>query len=299
MVAKRLFLTFLSLILGSGLAHASHRILAIQSFRVQPYEQALRGFMSVCQADIKRVVLSEPERGGVAEIIDETQPDLILAIGADALSRVRHIKDIPIVYMMVLNPHALVTRGGNVTGVSMNISQEAQLSVLSEILPHARNVGLLYDPKRTGYLVRQAERAAQKTLFSLTIRKISRSKDVPTVLMGIKDDIDVFWMLPDITLVTPETVESMVLFSLENKIPILTFSKKYLELGAFISIGIDPLDIGIQAGEMANRILRDDNRTQPRPVDARKAVVYINSRIAKKLGIALDEQVVQKFRVIR
>ena len=40
------------------------------------------------------------------------------------------------------------------------------------------------------------------------------------------------------------------LFFLENKIPILTFAEKYVEIGALISIGIDVFDMGRQAGEI-------------------------------------------------
>ncbi|MFZ2948374.1 MAG: ABC transporter substrate binding protein, partial [Desulfuromonadaceae bacterium] len=82
---------------------------------------------------------------------------------------------------------------------------------------------------------------------------------------------DLFWMLPDITVITPETAEAILLFSLENNIPILTFSEKYLERGAMLSIGIDPFDIGRQAGEMAQTLFSSGESA--RHVEARKALV--------------------------
>ena len=107
-------------------------------------------------------------------------------------------------------------------------------------------------------------------------------------------------MLPDITVVTPETVESMLLFSMENNIPILAFSEKYLELGAMLAIGIDPFDIGSQAGEMAQNIFAGgNNKKEDRHIDARKALVSVNLGIARKLGIAIDQKVLRGVKVLR
>ena len=104
----------------------------------------------------------------------------------------------------------------------------------------------------------------------------------------MKEKIDVFWMLPDITVITPETVEFLLLFSFKNRIPLLAFSEKYLELGAFMSTGIDPFDMGAQAGEMANKILSGRQIKNVHQVLARKVVVSTNLMIAGKLGINLS-----------
>ena len=105
-------------------------------------------------------------------------------------------------------------------------------------------------------------------------------------------------MLPDLTVITPETIEFVLLFSLENKIPILAFSEKYVELGALMSVGIDAFDIGIQAGEMAEKILSGRDIMNARHVDARKAVISINLKVAKTLGIPIDEKIIRKARII-
>lgn len=105
-------------------------------------------------------------------------------------------------------------------------------------------------------------------------------------------------MLPDLTVITPETVEFPLLFSLENKIPILTFSDKYVESGAFMSVNIDPFDIGRQAGEMAAAVSRSRGIKQARRVEARKGTISINMTVARKLGIDIDEEIIKDARVI-
>ena len=92
-------------------------------------------------------------------------------------------------------------------------------------------------------------------------------------------------MLPDLTVLTPETVEYLLLFSLEQEVPVLTFSDKYLEMGGLLSIGVDPYDMGRQAGELGRRILSAPKARQSDFVFARKGLVTINSTVARKLGI--------------
>ncbi len=115
----------------------------------------------------------------------------------------------------------------------------------------------------------------------------------------MKGKIDAFWMLPDLTVITPETVEYLLLFSLENTVPILTFAQKYVELGALLCVGIDAFDIGAQAGEMAEKILSGRDVKDVQWVDARKAVISINLKVARKLGITIDEKVIMKARIIK
>jgi putative ABC transport system substrate-binding protein len=114
----------------------------------------------------------------------------------------------------------------------------------------------------------------------------------------MKGKADLFWMLPDATVITPETVESILLLSLDYKIPILTFSEKYLELGAMLSIGVDPFDIGCQAGEMARKIFSGASG-DAQHADARKALVAVNMKIAGKLGITFDQRIIRTLKVMQ
>lgn len=295
---KNLFITLLLLIFCHGLAEAGQEIVVIQSLRVKPYDEAIEGFKSVCNSKIKRLVVSELERADVVEKISKIRPDIVIAVGMDALSRVKKIKNIPVVYLMVLNPPSILPGNKNITGVSMKIPQEKQLIALLNALPDIKNIGLLYDPDRTGHFVKKAQAAAKKIGIKLIAKEIHSSRDVPSLVMNMKGKIDLFWMLPDLTVVTPETVEFLLLFSLENRVPLLTFSEKYVPLGALMSIGIDAFDMGRQAGEMAKKILSGRDIQNVQRVDARKAVVSINLKVAKKLEITIDKKIISNARII-
>ncbi len=275
-------------------------IIAVQSINIKPYNDALRGFESACDCKVKQIFVSGSNEEEIVKAVRRAEPRIILAIGIDALNRVKSIKNVPVVYVMILNSLSVAPDEDNITGVSLYINPGKQLSVLRKVLPEVKTIGLLYDPARSGAFVKKARAAAAKAGIGLITREIHSPKDVPVLLQGLKGEIDAFWMLPDVTVVTSETVELLFLFSFENRIPVITFSDKYLEMGALISLDIDAVDIGMQAWGITEKILSGTDIKKIRKADARKAVVTINRKAAKKLGINLGgDEILNKAGLIK
>ena len=307
---KKLFSVVFLLVLFHGFAEAGEKVLAVQSASIKPYEEAFEGFKSVYASGyasreyasgyasggyasgdasrFERIILSDWQERDIATEIRKTRPDLILAIGKEALSVAKAIRNIPVVYAMVLNPEAMLSAQKDIRGVSMMIQPKSQLTALLNVLPGLRKIGLLYDPDKSGHFVLEARNAAARMGLKLIAKEVKTSKDVPSALMDIQDQIDSFWMVPDTTVITPETVEFLLLLSFEKNIPVLTFSEKYLSLGALIATGVDPFDMGAQAGEMAKEILMGGGTRNAQQAHARKMVVSTNLMIAGKLGINLN-----------
>jgi putative ABC transport system substrate-binding protein len=286
-VQKALRIFFLVLFCHSYAA-AGQDVVAVQSIRVKPYEEAIKGFRSVCHSRMQRLFISELGGADVIREINTLRPHMVLAIGRDSLSIVRKLGNIPIVYLMVLNPQNILAGERNITGVSMNISPDNQLKALLKSMPQAKRIGLVYDPEKSASFAREARDAAARMNLTLVAKEARTSKDPPSLIMDMKKGIDVYWMVPDTTVITPLTVEFLLLFSLENNIPLLTFSEKYLEMGAFMATAIDPFDMGAQAGEIANKILQGKEVKQIHQVHARTMVVSTNMMIAGKMGITVN-----------
>lgn len=296
---KKILLTLLLLIFFEESALADGEILVVQSVRIPPYEDALNGFLSVSSQGIKRLVLSELKTPNLAKDIKKSRPLLILAIGRDALLSVKEIKAIPIVYLMVLDHQSILSGEENIRGVNMNISQERQLHIISKALPDIKKLGLVYDPAKTGHIVERTQKVAAKMGINIIANEVHRHRDVPASIKDMKGKVDSLWMIPDTTVITPETVEFLLLFSIENKIPILTFSEKYVELGALISISVNPFDMGSRAGEMANIMLSEKQYGDKMETYVREETISINLKIARKLGIFINEEILTRARIIK
>jgi putative ABC transport system substrate-binding protein len=178
--------------------------------------------------------------------------------------------------------------GKNFTGIDMNIPPEKYLSMLEKLNLSKLKIGILYDPAKSGNIIKKIQQAARSRKIEIIAREVHHSKDVPELLAEMRDSCDIFWMLPDSTVVTPETVEFLLLFSQQNRKPVITFAGKYVETGAMLSLDIDGFDLGKQAGEMANRVLGGTAVSDIHDTDARKSVMRINRKVAAKLGINLN-----------
>lgn len=297
------WLAFLLLVLLPLPARGADVVL-VQSAGLAAYNQAFQGLQTVLDRDaptlgpkavrahtVRSHLLSDaPSPGQLRQDIIRQHPDLLVVIGSSSLSLVKGITDIPIVYLMVPYPEMVIEAQKNVTGISMAIPAEKQLRALFKAVPPPiGTVGLLYDPKRTGDLVRDARQCAAECKISLLALPVKDSREVPATLAKLADKIDWYWMVPDRTVLTPQTLDHIFLFSLENRIPILTFSRKYLDLGAVLAVSLDYTDLGRQAGELALKILGGENVALLPPEAARTVVIDVNTRAAKMLGVEILE----------
>lgn len=288
-VLKKYVLTIFLFLFSAIPVFAEGEILVIQSVRIPPYDEVLKGFIGVQNQKIKQVVLTESESFDISAEISKNRPSLILAIGHDALVNVREISNIPVVYLMVLSTNQIPANTQNFYGISMNVHPGKQLEAYIGAIPNINNIGLIYNPDNTGELAEEAVRAAAKKGINLVIRKVKRPVNVANALKDIDGKINAFWMLPDVTLLTPESMELLLITSMEKEIPVLTFSNKYLEMGALISVAGDPYDMGLQAGELAIKILAGGSKIESRSMFARKGVITLNKKVAGKIGIKLKQ----------
>jgi len=285
-------------VLPHGFSEASQVILVIQSIRIKPYEKALAGFKETCGCDTRQLILAEAKDVDVPGHIRSVKPAVILAIGMDALTAIEGIRDIPVIYLMVLNPQ-LQHPGGHITGVSMAIPPEKQLGTFREALPDARRIGLLYDPNKSDAFVRRAHEAAEKAGMALIAKGVPDPRYVPAMIGGMKGEIDAFWMLPDTTVISPETIAFLFLFSIENRVPVFAFSEKFVESGALMSLTFDACDLGKQAGDIAERIL---SGTEPRDIPgekARRVIISVNPTTARKMGITINKTILDRARIVK
>jgi putative ABC transport system substrate-binding protein len=273
-------------------------VLVVQKYHAKPYVEVVRGFRDTTNARVSELILSEANGEDSVREIRRRGPDLILAIGIDALARVKKIRDIPIIYCMVLNPDSVLDNESNITGISMSIAPEKQLGDLLKVLPTVKKIGLVYNPKQTGTIAARVHAAAEKAGLRLIARRAEQAKDLPRQLENLPQDLDLYWMLPDSTFTTPEAVESLFLFSIRSRIPVLTFSDRYLRMGAFISLGLDTTGMGKQAGEMAERIRSGAKAGDIPKADAERLSPVINRAVAAKLGIIPESKALKTFRVM-
>lgn len=294
-----LFFLLLHASLTTG-ASGAQDVVAIKGYNIKPFNDTISGFSAVCGCQVTELVSSELDKADIAREIRKIRPKAVFAVGTEALSLVNDIRNIPIIYAMVPNPQTELPEGKNVSGIGMNIPPEKYLGELNRVAPELKRIGLVYDPRKTGQYVKKALEAAGAMGLVLTAKEVNGPRDVISATQKMKGEIDLFWMLPDSTAITPETVEFLYYFSFENGIPLMAFAEKYAVMGALMSLSIDEADAGRQAGALCRRIL-DGGGAKERP-DVNlpeKAVLSINLKTAKKMSIPVNEAAAVGARIVR
>lgn len=288
-----LFLTFFSLQLVQPVFSEVREVVVVKSAEIEPYNEALDGFRSSFACDVTEMIMNEASSSDILKKIHGPDTAAVFAIGLDALNLVKTVRDVPVIYAMVPHSPALGPELKGLSGVSMYIPPDRYIGSMLDVFQGAKRIGVIYDPRNSEAFIKEALQAAQARGVELLLRKAWRPADIPFLIDSMKGRIDVFWMLPDATVVNPETVKYLLLFSFLNKVPVFTFSKKYVEIGSAAGLCTLPFEIGMQAGEIARKVVAE-KIPKTYKADARKTVVMINRKITRKLGIKIRDDVLSR-----
>ncbi|MEE9149541.1 MAG: ABC transporter substrate binding protein [Candidatus Tectomicrobia bacterium] len=276
------------------------RIAVLKSHDLAPFNLAWAGFSVACRQRTRPT--DTYDLGGSSsnakDIIDRIMANnytLVLAIGPLATQVARaEVRDIPVVFVMAPKPRQESPHGVHMTGISLYVSIETQLTTYTALLPAVRTLGVIYDPDQTGAMVTEAGEAAKKLGLQLMAVPIASHKEVAAALRKMLGKIDALWMLPDTTVVTRQSFKFFALTALKNRLPLLTMSEVFVEAGALAALSSDYLDIGRQSCELAKEIT--SGRLRPAEVNVippEKVNLAINLKVAKKIGLKLPPALVE------
>ena len=161
-------------------AQAEKTAIVIKSQNLSAYNEVIKGFQDQCMLNninIKTVYdLNGKVKIGnkIVRKIKNEKPGIILAIGVLAATVTKgEIKDIPIVFCMVINHARFQLTGPNITGISTEIAIEDQLKGYQSILGPFKNIGIIYDPSKTGNIIEIAEMEMKHHGVNLTRYEIA------------------------------------------------------------------------------------------------------------------------------
>jgi len=271
------------------------------SNKVPEYEEALKGFKQsgpfqiVAEYDMD----GDPKQGQkyLDEIDVKVKPDLIFAVGRWALqATINRPVSIPVVYAMVLNPPSILGPGAkNITGASMNVPVEQAIRLFKQLGPDIKRIGVVYNPARTGYLVKQAQALAVQQGLDLVTRDISSSKEAPAALQSLQGTVDALWIVPDETVLSQPIIQQMLKTAFGWKIPVLGLTDRHAEMGALFALSFaSGQDIGVQAGDLAQAILSGRAASDVPYTNARKVALTVNLKTAQKLGLEVPKNILER-----
>lgn len=287
------------LMLSTALCFAAEQaaVSVIFSSDTEAYKESWEGFRKFLNEEnvplkISKYSLMEKKPEAVCSRIEEESPDIILTLGTKASKLAKErIRNIPIVFSVVLNPRTVT--GSNITGVSMNISPGVKLENAWRIIPNMKRVGFIHSPDLDS-LSGEISKACAMLGIEVVKMRITSEKELPGAVKKIFRQIDCFLMVPDSRIYSPKSVEYLLLESLRQNFPVIGLSSFYTKAGALISFECDYEDLGVQAGEIALRILNGEKPASIQPPTPRKTMFSLNLLTAKRLRLEISDEVVRE-----
>ncbi|MEW6221338.1 MAG: ABC transporter substrate binding protein [Thermodesulfobacteriota bacterium] len=279
-------------------------VLILQAATLEPYAQARAGVeaglaeaaraqagVSVEPFQVETILVSDQESPVAArEAVAGRRPALVVAIGSSALALVKDFSTTPIVYLLVPFPSSILNSAANATGVLLDVPLADQLAAAGRALPAVKRVGLVCNPTRSAALLADARDAAKRLGLELRAQLAAEPGDTPHLVDQLAGTVDLFWMLPDPFITTSESVEYLLSASLRYRIPVLTFSAKFLQTGAALAVLAEPAAMGEQAARLAARILAGASPASLPAEPPAKPRLRINPTVWQRLELLAPDQ---------
>lgn len=296
-------------------APAEELIVAVKGLEAGPYEDALRGFKAALaksgfQGHISEYTLQGGEGKGATILADiqPRRPALIVTLGSAATAFIHaQVQDVPVVFCMVLNPVAsglvqsLQSSGNNLTGASLDIPAELQFETLKAVVPSVKRVGVLYNPQETGAVISAVEPIAARMGLELIAMPVRSAEQLQETLDQHKKQLDALWSVADSTVFASDrAIEFLLRKTLEYKLPFMGLSAGFVKAGALLALAVDEYaDVGAQCGEQAAYVLAGRAPTSLSITTPRKVRLYLNSTVAKAIGVAIPPRTMEGAVVLR
>ncbi|HEL1757128.1 TPA: ABC transporter substrate-binding protein [Streptococcus suis] len=208
--------------------------------------------------------------------------------------------ELPIIMGAVTDPVGanLVTDlkkpGGNITGVSDQTPVEDAVSLIKEITPDAKTIGVLYSSNEDNSKIQVAEfkAAAEEAGYTVLEYAVASSNEIAATVEVASSKADVLFTPVDNTVAS--AFSTVVSVANKTKTPIFTSVEDMVKGGGIASVTLSQYDLGVATGKMAAKIL-DGANPEDTPVQIfNEGTVVVNQKVAKELGITLSDDVISK-----
>ena len=279
------------LLLWAAGASAKPKVAVVMSRLIPPYQKALSGFKK--EFDCDTTVFDLQKKRDLEEISKEikaSKPDLVLAIGSNALKlSKKYLKKTPVIFTMVLKPGKTPD---NICGVSMTLPAKTHIEGLKLIAPNVKSVGIVFNPKHAGGRVDSFKKAAKALGLKAVTVAANSKKEAFSAIKLLASRVDSLWMVMDQDVVA--NFKLMLSLSIKEKVPLATFSYKYVEMGALLALAPKFEDLGEQAGQLAKKITGGTSPKKLGVVSPSNFYYSINVNTALKIGVGVPPEILKK-----
>lgn len=208
--------------------------------------------------------------------------------------------ELPIIMGAVTDPVGanlvsdLKNPGGNITGVSDQTPVADAVSLIKEITPDAKTIGVLYSSNEDNSKIQVEEfkAAAEEAGYTVLEYAVASSNELASTVEVATSKTDVLFTPVDNTVAS--AFSTVVSVANKTKTPIFTSVEDMVEGGGIASVTLSQYNLGVATGKMAAKILDGANPADTPVQIFNEGTVVVNQKVAKELGITLSDDVINQ-----
>ncbi|MGT2719889.1 tryptophan ABC transporter substrate-binding protein [Streptococcus parasuis] len=183
---------------------------------------------------------------------------------------------------------------GNITGVSDQTPVADTVSLIKEITPDAKTIGVLYSSNEDNSKIQVAEfkAAAEEAGYTVLEYAVASSNELASTVEVASSKVDALFTPVDNTVAS--AFSTVVSVANKSKTPIFTSVADMVEGGGIASVTLSQYDLGVATGKMAAKILDGANPADTPVQIFNEGTVVVNQKVAKELGITLSDDVINQ-----
>lgn len=267
----------------------------------EPFRSAFIGMVQGIEERTKLRVRSYPldPKVDAAELnttLRHNGTKVVIALGRQGLNAATGLdRDITVLVGGVL----LLSDSENMMGISLTPDPAMLFARLHALLPELRRVIVVYNPKKSDWLIklgREAARAQGLELSAYVAADLGEAARLYTSLIGAADNRrDAVWLPHDTTTVEEGTILPLVLRESWNSgVPIFSSNVLHVKKGALFAMMPNNVELGRSLASSALGLIAGDARRR-NLVPLRELHSAINLRTANHMGLNLGYQQQRNF----
>jgi putative ABC transport system permease protein len=215
-------------------------------------------------------------------------------------------KTIPHVFGTVTDPYRLGVAKSpsdhipNLTGIATFQPVEATIKTMRTVFPKAKRIGIVWNPSEASSeaCTLKAREWAKKYDFELVERTVTSTDEVKDALSALLNrGIDLFLTSGDNSVILASRTIAEILNG--RKIPYFTNDPTDVEHDAFLSIGADYHEVGVETARVAERVIRGETTKEIPIKDYVPEKIGVNLKLAALYGVKIPDSLLSKAAIVK
>ena len=236
---------------------------------------------------------AQGDQANLQTMVDQLagENDVNFAIATPAAQALLNVDtETPSVFTAVTDPvsaglvESLEKPAGNMTGSIDATDVKGQIEMLLKVVPDAETVGIFYNSSEVNSEVqaKEAKTALEKAGLKVVVKTVTTTNDVQQVMTSLAGQVDAIYLPTDNTVASTASTIGDIL--MEKKVPAIGSDAAVIDAALF-TYGVDYHGIGVQAGELAVKLLKGKKPTDLAVQTPEAASIVVNEKMAKAVGI--------------